>query len=122
MKGLILGLALVMAAPAAYAMPESEVNRIAEAIYIIEGKDLTRFPYGIVSIDTGGDRLKARRICRNTVRNQFRRHGSHNCGKDFLTCLRDRYCPLGAENDLGNLNRHWLKNLKQVLNKNETKK
>ena len=89
---------------------------LADAIFKAEGGHKARFLYGIVSIRYK-DEAEARKICLNTIRNQHIRHLKHNCGKDFLTCLRDRYCPLNAKNDPKGLNKNWLKNVKFYLKK-----
>lgn len=96
------------------AEPKYTNDKIADAIYKAENS--TKFPYGIVSIDTHGDEVYARKICLNTIRNQRRRHKAHECGLTYLACLAKRYCPIGAENDNGT-NQYWLKNVKWFLEK-----
>ena len=73
-------------------------KELAQAIFLAEGGDKAQHLYGIVSVEYK-DKAEARQICLNTIRNQRKRHAKHDCGKDYLTCLRDRYCPLNAEND-----------------------
>ena len=90
-------------------------TQIVDAIYWAEGGTETNHPYGIL---TKYKVTTPRQACFNTVRNQRKRHAAHDCGKDFLTCLRDRYCPLNADNDPTNLNVNWLKNVKYFLGKN----
>lgn len=108
----ILGLfAGILAMPChADAEPFYPTEAIVNAIYHAEGGSKTRFPYGIVSINTHGDKELARRICANTVNKHRKRHARHNCGMDFISCLQKRYCPVGAENDNGT-NRFWKKNV-----------
>lgn len=94
-------------------------NKIANIIYIIEGGDKTKYPYGIKSIDTGGNKEKARRICLNTIKNNYirwQKAGLVNNNKkiDYLDFLADRYCP-PSDDPIGNKN--WKKNIKKLLNK-----
>lgn len=81
---------------------------IANAIYKAEGESKTKYPYGIL---TKYKYTSPREACINTIKNQRIRHAKHNCGKDYLTCLRDRYCPI---ND-NKINRFWLNNVKYFL-------
>lgn len=87
------------------------VERLADSIFLAEGGHKTRHPYGIL---TKYKTTTPRQACKNTIVNQAKRHAEHNCGKDFLTCLRDRYCPLNAKNDPTGLNVNWLRNVKQI--------
>ena len=87
------------------------VQRLADAIYHAEGGAMTRHPYGIL---TKYKTTTPRQACINTIVNQGKRHGEHECGKPYLTCLRDRYCPIGAKNDPLNLNRNWLENVRKL--------
>lgn len=104
----LIGLCALINAHAA----EFTDEEIVKAIYLAEGGAKTRHPYGIL---TKYKTTTPRQACFNTVKNQRKRHAKHNCGKEFLACLRDRYCPLGASNDPQNLNRFWLKNVKFYL-------
>jgi hypothetical protein len=91
-----------------------DVERLADAIYKAEGGARAKYPYGIL---TKYKTTTPRQACINTIRNQMKRHAAHDCGKDYLTCLRDRYCPLNAKNDPKGLNKNWLKNVKYFYNK-----
>lgn len=95
-------------------------SNIADAIYKAEGGDNTRYPYGIMSINTYGNKEKARRICENTINNNFIRWskaGSNGCYLDYLA---DVYCPVSADS-VGNKN--WKVNMHFLLNKtNENKR
>jgi hypothetical protein len=90
-----------------------EINKIVDIIYIIEGSDKTKYPYGIKSISTR-NKEHARQICYNTVRNNYVRWKSSSSEKDFITFLGDRYCPKEADKKG---NEHWIKNLKYYLSK-----
>lgn len=94
---------------------EIDNNKLANAIYKAEGGSKATWLYGIRSVKYK-NKAEAHQICLNTIRNQRRRHSKHDCGKTYLVCLRDRYCPLQAKNDPLGLNSHWLKNVKYFLN------
>lgn len=81
-------------------------EEIADAIYIAEGKELARQPYGIETYECEG--AECRRICINTIRNQVKRHNKHDCGFTYAECLSRRYCPPN--------HKVWLKNVKYWLN------
>lgn len=85
-------------------------EQIVNAIYKAEGGIKAEYPYGIRSIQCDTVQ-ECKQICLNTVRNQRKRHSSHNCGLSFLECLAKRYCPVNADNDPKGLNKHWLKNV-----------
>lgn len=87
------------------------VQRLANAIYHAEGGAKTRHPYGIL---TKYKTTTPRQACINTIVNQGKRHAGHDCGKEYLVCLRDRYCPIGAKNDPTGLNHSWINNVKQI--------
>ena len=91
-----------------------DVERLANAIYKAEGGAKTKHPYGIL---TKYKHTTPRQACINTINNQIKRHGAHKCGKDFITCLRDRYAPLGAGNDPSGLNAHWKSNVARLYEK-----
>ena len=91
-------------------------NVIVNAIYWAEGGLKTKYPYGIVSINTHGDCKYARKICYNTVKNNKVRFKNQTKYKDYIEFLASRYCPIGAENDPNNLNQYWVKNVKYYIN------
>jgi len=115
MKFLITILFLVCASPV-WADGYSD-SAIANAIFKAEGRYKAKFLYGIVSVHYK-DETDARRICLNTIRNHKKRHASHNCGLDFISCLGSRYCPINCDNDLGT-NKFWIKNVKYFLRKEQ---
>ncbi len=84
-------------------------NKIVAGIWKVEGSDKTKYPFGIKSINTGGDIVKAERICRKTVENNWIRYQKSNKLNSFLDFLADRYCPPSAD-PRGNIN--WKRNIK----------
>jgi hypothetical protein len=89
-----------------------DVNKLADVIYIIEGGKNTKYPYGITSIDTNGNTVKARRICINTIRNTHKRWIAANKPIHFLDYLANRYCPPNIDK-LGNI--RWKINIRKFL-------
>ena len=104
MKSLILSLLLALPASAL------DAERIADAIYRVEGGAKAKVPYGILSIPVKNE-AHARRICLNTIRNNHKRWIAAGKPGDYLDFLADRYCPPSAD-PVGN--RNWKKNIKQL--------
>ena len=114
----ILILFYLLENPTAFAQEEYTNEQIVNAIYKAENS--ITYPYGIKSLkyENRTDRSLsqhdwARWICTNTVRNHRKRHAKHDCGKTFIECLGDRYCPPKAHK----LNSNWVKNVMFFLNK-----
>lgn len=89
-----------------------DVQNVASAIYKLEGGSKTKYPYGIRSINTNGDVAKAKRICENTIKNNFARWNKTNKKIDFLDYLANVYCPSSADRQ-GNIN--WKKNIHKLV-------
>ena len=89
---------------------EYSAQEICNAIYIIEGKEQARQPYGIETIECGSKR-ECEQICLNTVNNNRRRYAEygHKEYNTYLKFLASRYCPVNQEN--------WLRMLKFYLEK-----
>lgn len=85
-------------------------DKIADAIYVIEGGKKTKYPYGIKSISTKGNLAKARQICINTIRNTHKRWIVANKPNNFLDYLADRYCPASVDR-VGN--KRWKVNIRK---------
>ena len=92
-------------------IPENYLNKVVSAIYVIEGSNKTKYPYGIKSIKTNNPK----QICINTVRNQYIRWQQWGKTNSFEESLSQRYCPIGAKDDPTGLNKHWLGNLRKEL-------
>ena len=92
-----------------------DAEKIVNAIYLAEGGAKTRFPYGIKSINTHGNKEYARRICLNSVRNGRARFIKQIKYTDFIEFLGLRYCPPTAHK----LNQSWVSNVKFYLAKGE---
>lgn len=107
MKTIILSLLIAGSAVASEAI---DAEKIADAIYRVEGGSKARVPYGILSIPVR-DEAHARRICLNTIRNNHRRWIKAGRPGAYLDFLADRYCPPSVD-PKGNKN--WKKNIKQL--------
>lgn len=88
-----------------------DADRIADAIWRVEGGAKARVPYGILSVPVR-DAAEARRVCLNTIRNNHRRWIKAGRPGDYLDFLADRYCPPSVD-PVGN--RNWKRNLRQIL-------
>lgn len=89
-------------------------DKIVAAIYRAEGGAKTRYPYGIKSIVTTNE-AHAKRICENTVANNYIRWQKAGKTNEFINFLGNRYCPIGAKDDPTGLNRNWIKNVKAQI-------
>lgn len=91
-------------------------NELADAIYWAENS--VKYPYGIRSINTRGDKEYARRITINTIRRNVARYKEygHRNYQTYLSFLASRFAPEGAKNDPKGLNSHWKKNVIWFLN------
>lgn len=90
-----------------------KVNQIVSAIYKIEGGERARVPYGILGVKVK-NKAEARRVCENTVRNNWKRWEKAGKKGDYLTFLAARYCPKESD-PIGNKN--WNKNIRIALGK-----
>ena len=88
--------------------PEAE-NRLADAIFVLEGGNRTKWPYGVkVRYKT----TSPRQACLNTVRHKHADWGAAGSHGDFLDYLADRYCP-AKDDPIGNKN--WKANIHRLL-------
>lgn len=94
-------------------LSEKEVDLIADKIKLVENSK--HFPYGIKSINVNGNEAKARQICKNTIRNNFKRWQSTTKRLGFIEFLGLRYCPINDKADKTGLNKNWIRNLKKLL-------
>lgn len=102
-------------------LSSNKVDLIVKNIYIIEGGAKTKYPFGIKSINTDGNYEKSKRICEQTVRNQYVRWEKWGKTNDFLESLSERYCPTKTKNltqSEKKCNKYWLPNLRKALGVN----
>jgi hypothetical protein len=90
-------------------------DKIVNSIYLAEGGSKTKYPYGIKSIQTNGNKEFARRICSNTVENNWIRWQKAGKTNDFIEFLGARFCPLSDKGDIEKLNKNWVRNVKYLL-------
>lgn len=110
-------LALIAMISRAHGMPPAEAERLADAIFHCEGGDRAKVPYGILSVKVSG-KEEARRVCLNTIKNNFKRWQAAGAQGSYLEFLARRYAPIGASNDPKALNQNWLRNVRAHLEKN----
>jgi len=108
---LLKGLTLGDTCPKAPYNPEIDVNRLAKAIYIAEGADKTKHPYGIL---TRYKHTTPRQACINTINSALKRFRQQTKEKDFIAFLGATYCPTTGNLSRAEkaLNRNWVKNVK----------
>ena len=90
-----------------------DFERLATAIYFSEGAEKARKPFGILSVPCEGYE-DCRRICLNTVRNNYKRWEASQKEKSYLEFLAERYAPVKAHP----LNTNWLRNVRYFYEKN----
>ena len=107
----IIAIAMLSMTALAYApLPAKEVARIRSAIWFAEGGDDAVYPYGVKSVhcDTV---LQARRVCENSIRNNWERWNESGKTNEFLPFMAARYCPFDQSN--------WTKNVRHFYFKNK---
>lgn len=90
---------------------EPDFNPVVSAIYRVEGGARAKAPYGVLAVKCG-TRDACRKICYNTVRNNWRRWEKAGRPGAYLDFLADRYCPEKAD-PIGN--RNWKTNIKRMV-------
>ena len=90
--------------------PQLDVDRMVSVIYRIEGGEATKWPYGIKSVKCS-DKTEAKRVCENTVRNNWVRWSKAGCKGSYIEFLCNRYCPRSAD-PVGN--KRWLANARKL--------
>jgi len=97
--------------------PSYSKEDICRAIYIIEGGNNTKYPYGIKSVKCER-KEDCKKVCYNTVENNKVRYEQYGYKEyaTYLEFLASRYCPI-EETNKNDLCRNWLPNLKFYLEK-----
>jgi hypothetical protein len=88
--------------------PEAE-NRLADAIFVLEGGNGTKWPYGI---KVRYKSTSPRQACLNTIRHKHADWVQAGAKGDFRDYLADRYCP-AKDDPTGN--RNWHSNIHKLL-------
>ena len=104
---------LLCAVTARAEMPLADVARMADAIYIAEGGEKARKPYGILSVRVDSH-AEARRVCVTTIKNNHARWERAGRPGRFVDFIADRYCPPSAD-PRGNVN--WKRNVQKLMEK-----
>ena len=92
-----------------------DFTRLVNAIRRVENGGKGR-EYGIMDKRASTPDLQ-RRWCAATCWKNWLRWQKTDKQKPYLVFLRDRYAPIGVENDPDNLNANWLPNLVALLEK-----
>jgi len=107
---LVLFLALSVSAAD---LADETAEKIADAIYKVEGGKKAKVPYGILSVKVKSEE-DARRICLNTIKNNWKRWEKAGSQGKYFEFLGNRYASLGADNDPKSLNKNWVKNIRKI--------
>ena len=102
---------ILLLSVACSASAQIQAQRVANAIYRIEGGRLAKVPYGILSIHVQS-RVQARRVCLNTIRHTYARWKAAGARGSFWNALADRYCPPSVDPQG---NRRWKRNIRAML-------
>ena len=90
---------------------------VVDAIYVAEGGKAAKVPYGILSVKVSGE-AEARRVCYNTVKNNWYRWDRAGRKGLFIDFLGSKYAPIGTKNDPKNLNKNWIRSVKYYCSLN----
>lgn len=93
-----------------HASNEVYFNRVTDAIFLAEGGPKAKKPFGILSVPCSSY-SDCRKVCLNTVRNNYRRWEKAGKPGEYLSFLQSRYAPINSNTDNGT-NRYWLKNVR----------
>ena len=110
MKRFLLLLLAVCGSHAAPIHP-AYAEKIADAIYRVEGGARARVPYGVLSVKVDGAG-EARRVCLRSIANNWARWEQAGQPDDFIHFMADRWCPPSVD-PVGN--RNWKKNMKALI-------
>lgn len=86
-------------------------EKMADAIYWIEGGARARVPYGVFSVKVSGAG-EARRVCLRSIANNWTRWEKAGQPGEFIHFMADRWCPPSVD-PVGN--RNWKKNVQALL-------
>lgn len=96
------------------------LDQWADAIYVAEGGERAKWPYGVIYAGCSWDDVAfCRKVARNTVYRTLVRYREGRCqlNEDSFSCMARRYAPIGADNDPRGFNHHWQKNMVALLAK-----
>lgn len=97
-------------------LTEQQVNKICSCIEKVENSK--KYYFGIKSVPIKGNNEQeryeyARRICINTIKNNYRRYQQSNKVEHcYLDYLANRYCPNSCDK-IGNKN--WINNIHKMM-------
>lgn len=88
--------------------PKGYAERLADAIYQAEGGSKTRYPYGVLSIQT----KDPRGVCLRSITNNWHRWEAAGKTNAFVDFMADRWCPKSADPQG---NRNWKRNVRKLM-------
>jgi hypothetical protein len=89
----------------------TDVTNLSHAIYVTEGANHTRHPYGIMSVRVSSVE-EAKQVCERTIVHQFDNWQRSPKTNNFVQFLGDKYCP-PADDPVGN--RNWKRNVTWII-------
>jgi len=115
-RAVLVSVVLLGLCGTAYAATPEYFNQVVDAIYQAEGGVTAQYPYGIRSIPCDGA-AACRRICYNTVRNNWRRWETAGRPGDYIDFLGSKYCPTSGNLSPAErrLNGNWIRNVRYFL-------
>lgn len=90
-----------------------DVERMADAIFLAEGGDKARVPYGVLSVKVR-DKSHARSITIISIRNNIKRWNKAGKPGTFVEFMANRWCPESSD-AIGNKN--WKRNVTLIYSK-----
>ena len=96
----LLAVAIFKGMARAEMQPSYTNEQIAQAIFRAENS--VKYPYGIKSINTYGNKEYARKICLNSIKNARKRWIKAGMPEDFISYIGRRYSP-------PNINPNWVR-------------
>lgn len=113
----IVGAVLFGSCRICHAQESSDVQ-IVNAIYLAEGGNHAKYPFGIRSIPCS-EYTTCRKICLTTVKHNHRRYSEYGfkTSPSFIMFLANRYCPTrgNISRTEKRLNKNWVKNVNFFL-------
>jgi hypothetical protein len=108
----LLVLLVILVIPSVCLAQEINEDKLIKAIYLAEGGERAKKPYGILSVPCS-TKQSCESVCRNTIRHRYKHWKQENSTKDFISYLGATYAPESCSP----LNRNWIKNTRYFYEK-----
>lgn len=119
MKRLLWLPLLLISCQPAYCVEWLNHDAFKRAIFIAEGGNKAKKPYGVLSVPCV-EKSDCGRIVDNSIRNNLKRWARQGGKADadaFIAFFGARWCPLSDTRDKTGLNRHWVGNVQRLYAK-----